>query len=170
MREYLISVMSAGIVTGIIKLLFSDKSSESIGKYIRLLSSILMICVLAAPLGGIIKGLSEFKPEDYSIELPDFEKMSDEYDAYIIENARRSLGDQLCSMIFERTGIKPDTCRIEFSVEKKEEKINVKVSSVLIACDRKIEGIEEYVSELTGCAKENVVFSVIRKERGNINE
>ncbi len=164
MKEYIISIMTSGAVIGIIGLMFSGKSYDGVSKYIKLLSSLVMICVFFSPIADMTKYMAQFSFDDYRTELPDFEKIADDYDSYIIEDARNRLSSELCGMIFDKTGIMPDTCRIEFIVEKREEITEVKIDSVLIAIESNIAGLSEYVSELTGCEKDKVTISVVGKE------
>ena len=150
MKEFIFSIMCAGIASGIIGLFFEDDTE--IGKYVKL---VLSLCFVAEIIPGTAKIFSmQELPEGIFKEYDEnvFEDIEKSYDEYIIENARTEMCTALKSRIFQKIGISPDSIGIQFSVEENEDKIIVEVSSVTIkisdACDTG--ELSSYVRELTG--------------------
>ena len=150
MKEFILTVVTAGIASGVIGLFFEDDAE--IGKYIRL---VLSVCFLSAVIpGGInlvssIFGDGGFHPETGSFDSENCEHI---YEEYVIECAKQSLEDELCKKIFENTGIKAQDVNIQFNVTRTEETTDVDISeiTVLIPSGDGHGSVSEIVKELCG--------------------
>lgn len=71
MEAYLISLLSAASVAALIGLLTPDGTGGGIARHMRLLISLVLICLLLSPLQGAIDALVGFANGDYT--LPDID-------------------------------------------------------------------------------------------------
>lgn len=158
MKEYILTVTSAGIFCGVIGLFFDGKNDGGLSKYIRMLCSLTLICVIAAPLFSI------GKDHELSIDFPteltdiDLDAIRDEYDVYVIEQARLSLCDTVSQRIFEKTGIMPTMVDIQFNVEQNRDKTEVSIDAARITVTETTPTLSAYVTELLGIAPEIIVI------------
>lgn len=132
MREFLFTLVCAGVASGIICLLFED--DKELIKYIKVVIS---LCVAASLVPSATNLLGKIKT-DINVDIPFEENVTDygeKYREYVIENARIKLCAELERNIFEKTGIKVNGCDIQFSVEKTQDKIYVDVKGVTVTLD-----------------------------------
>lgn len=151
MKEYIMSLVCAAIASGIIGLVF--QGNETLGKYARLSLS---VCLIASLIPASVSGFEKLKnqiPNTENIYKNDvyLSEITDSYDRYIIEDARQKMCSKLKLLIFEKSGIMPDSVRIEFNTSVNEEQIDVSIKSVEVFSSELSENqeIKEYVYQLT---------------------
>ena len=132
MREFVITLLCAGVSSGVIGLFFEDDAE--IMKYIKVVLSLCIAASIIPSVFGMLGKLplEDILPEEDGVVLEEFQQR---YDNYVIENARKELAIKLKREIFEKTGINVPSCNIQFSVEEKEEKLYVDIASVEIEID-----------------------------------
>lgn len=157
MKEYILTVTCAGVFCGTIGILFDKKGNAGISEHIRTLCSLCLICVICAPLFSFRK--SENFSIDFSKELTDadLDAVLQEYDTYVIEQARDSLCDRVTQRIFEKIGIMPLAVDIQFNVEKSRDKTEVSIRAATITVTETAPTLSAYVSELLGITPEIIV-------------
>lgn len=130
MKDFIISVLCAGVASGIIGIFFEDDAE--IGKYVKL---VLSLCVAAAIIPGSAALFARMElPEGIFSdgEEPDFAEIEKSYDRYVIEKARTEMCEKLETIIFQKTGIMPQSADIQFSITENKEKTEVEVSAVTV--------------------------------------
>ncbi len=161
MREFVITLVCAGVSSGVIGLFFEDDAE--IMKYIKV---VLSLCIAASIIPSVYGMLGKLPLEDI---LPEedgaaFEEFQQNYDNYVIENARKELALTLKREIFEKTGINVPYCNIQFSEEEKEEKLYLDIASVEIELD--LDSHEHAVSECVYSLVGIYPEFLIRKQNG----
>lgn len=155
MREYLETIAAAGIAAGLAGMLFEGKENESIARYVKLVCSLCLVCVIALPAIRFLSHPAFPELETLSeTEAMDCRAIRNTYDRYVIEQARLSMEETVKNRIFEKTGIMPYGVDIEFSVIETSDKTEVSVKSVTVTTKGDWDGLSAYVYGLTGCRPE----------------
>lgn len=160
MKEYIMSLICAAVASGIMGLVF--KGSGPLEKYARLSLS---VCLIACVIPSGVKDFERLKNEIPDTQDQNHEYLSEianSYDKYVIEDTRKKMCSQLKMLIFEKSGIMPDSVSIEFNTDIKEDGIDVWVKSVHIVSSalKDNEEIKKYVYELTK------VYPTIKEKSG----
>ena len=149
MREFVMTLVCAGVGSGAIGLFFEDDAE--IKKYIKVVLSLCITASLITSVVGMV-GKTPFESEILEEDGSAFEEFLQKYDGYVIENARNELAETLKREIFEKTGINVHSCNIQFSVEEKEEKlyVDVAVAEIEIETEADKNAVSECVYGLIG--------------------
>jgi hypothetical protein len=153
MREYLLNIVFVALVAGVTQMLAPASSKSGIGKYVKFLSDLCVLCALTLPISDMYSHIGEIK--DYVIEIFDSEvDYYDEYKGIFQENLDDLTKDELCSKI---SGL----VREKFGISEGDVKVNVifsgeKLKTVEIflggaAILKNPYEIESYVSSLLKC-------------------
>lgn len=155
MRSYLLSVFLISIALSILSILAPEGEKGGLTRHLRLLTSLLLVCVLVAPLGTLLERLRGWAEGNPS--LPGFEEASKEgyqnelQDAldsasrdYFTQSLTRTLekefsiatGQVRCKVFWEEGGNAP-------------QRVTVILSGAAIWKDP--EAIEAFVTSLLGC-------------------
>ena len=151
MREYIFSIIGASLIAAVITLFLPE--GREISKYVKLLVSLAVICVIANPFGNSSGKLeiSEF----FSSLIPEQSVGGEEkYYGVLTDIGERELEKKLQTLICEKFSISADD--IEITVEAHEENGVLTLDRVAVGLYRAAVlknpyEIEEYVSELVGC-------------------
>jgi len=147
MRDFVISMMCAGVASGVIGMFFDG---DTMGKHIK---TVLSICIVSMLLVCGTRFFGKVKlsvPDFYKAENVDLTVKS--YEDFVIENTRAEMCATLKRMIFEKSGITPDGVDIQFSINSNDTKTIVDVATVTIYSQKLCGNSEilEYVYGLTG--------------------
>lgn len=151
MEEYIMSLVCAAIAAGVLGLVF--QGNQTLGKYARLSLS---LCLIASLMPASAEGIGNLRnqlPETGNLyENTEYlSEITDSYDRYIIEDARIKMCHELKMLIFEKSGIMPDSVRIEFNTSEKDGHIDVSIKKVEVISSSLSENYEiaDYVYQLT---------------------
>lgn len=133
MKEFVLTLVSAGIASGIIGLFFED--DKEIMKYIKV---VLALCLTASIVSSSVSLVYKIRNIEISSEseIADIGVFRQKYSEYVIEDAREKLCDKLEKVIIEKTGIKPEAINIQFVVEQKEDNFFVDIKSIEIILEK----------------------------------
>ena len=155
MREYIFSIIGASLIAAVITLFLPE--GKDISKYVKLLVSLAVICVIVNPFENASGGLTI--SEWFSALIPNVEESAaqDKYYGVLTDIGERELEKRLEDLICEKFSIGADD--IEITVEAHEENGTLTLDRVAVGLYRAAVlkdpyEIEEYVSELVGCACE----------------
>ena len=155
MRSYLLSVFLIALALSLISILSPEGEKGGIAKHIRLLTSLLLVCVLVAPLDDLIRGLKE-KAEE-GITLPGLEdSLKEDYQnqmQQLLDDSSRNYFVQSLTRTLEEEFAIPTgqiRCRVSWS-ENGSTPIKVTVILSGNAIWKDPAPIEEYVTALLGC-------------------
>ena len=151
MKEYLLSLIIVSLAIALVGL-FAPNATTS---HVKLICSLIFICVLAAPLPQFLKKLPELSAEILDISSqPDAENEYDEIMSDALENASKTyLAQALTSLLEERFSIPAGEvrCVIQWKSEETAEPQKVTVILSGSAIWKNPDQIESLVTELLGC-------------------
>lgn len=159
MKSYLYALLLVALATALVGILSPDREKGGMGKHLRLLSSLLLICVLIAPLKSGIASLLEWSRGEISIpglETPDPEVDRLQFQEQLDDATR----EYVCQMLTQ-------TIEQEFSIPTGEARcmirwdgdtptlVTVVLSGSAIWKDPEV--IENYVSALLDCPCQSAI-------------
>lgn len=162
--EYLIHVVSA-VVAGTLAELLPPDGEEGSGRMLKLLVSLLILCVIALPLLELLSGAPDAllgQIEDYFDALEeDGQTVYDEYAAQTMEYIRAESADQaeieLAALLASHFDISRENIQVEITLSSGEEGISLKKVTVLLSGSAVFAdpyAIEEYLAVLFGSETE----------------
>ena len=157
MKAYFLSVAAAALIAAICSVLVPSGEGGGIAKHVKLLTSLLLVCVLIAPLGDLIELLPGAVSGDMTFPWEDTEGGTDE------ENLQDRL-DEVSTTYF--TALLTETLEREFAIEAGDLRCAIQWEGegeqmrptrvTLLLSGRAIwkdpEAMEAFVTELLGCA------------------
>ena len=159
MKSYLYALLLVALATALVGILSPDGEKGGMGKHLRLLSSLLLICVLIAPLKSGIASLLEWSRGE--IRIPGLEEPDPEADRLQfqeqLDNASREYICQMLTQTLEQEFSIPSgevRCMIQWDGETPT-LVTVVLSGSAIWKDPEI--IEEYVSTLLDCPCQSAI-------------
>lgn len=154
MREYIFSIIGASVIAAVVTLFLPE--GKEISKYVKLLVSLAVICVIVNPFGNSA-GRLEIS-EWFSSLIPEQSEDGEEkYYGVLTEIGERELEKKLCALVCEKFSIAEGD--IEITAEAHEENGVLTLDRIAVGLYRAAVlkdpyEIEAYVSELVGCACE----------------
>lgn len=152
MTAYLLSVLGASFAVALVNLL----APESSAGHLRFLSSLLLVCVLIAPLPSAIEGL-----EGITGELTDrndgdnrHEESEELLEEALNSASRTYFAQTLTRMLADRFEISEENLRCAIRWEEDGEQSRPSRVTVILSGDaiwENPDGIEQFVSALLGC-------------------
>lgn len=157
MEAYIISLLSASLAIALVSILSPDGTGGGIAKHVRLLSSLVLICILIAPLGKSLKALQELANGELSIpgvNAPNENDAQDRLQITIDEASKRYALQSLTRLLEQEFAIDTGDVRCvavwaEQDGNATPTRITVLLSGSAIWKDPK--KIEAFVTNLLGC-------------------
>lgn len=157
LQSYLVTLLAASFITALIRILSQNKEGSDISKYIKLLTSLFLVCVLIVPLQSVVEKLQSFRnntAEIPGIELPEENAYRNQLEA-ALDQASTTYFTQMLTQMLE-TQFSVETGELRCTVQWKQEngtlspvRVTVILSGKAIWKDPK--QIEAFVSDLLGC-------------------
>ena len=151
MQEYLLSLLIVSIAIALVQLLAPNATAS----HVKLICSLIFICVLASPLPQFLKKLPELSKEILNItNQPSSDNEYEEIMNDALENASKTyLAQALTSLLVERFSIPAGEvrCAIQWSGDGTAEPQKVTVILSGSAIWKNPDPIEAAVTELLGC-------------------
>ncbi len=134
MSAYLTAVLACAAVTALANLLAPE--SDKLGKYIKYISGLTALCVIASPLLSL-KDQSFSLPEPNTAETGATETGGYGYDMEeaVLKEAERMLGEEIKSCFLTELGIKAEDADVKVELDGGDP-ANVKVRSVTVTLRR----------------------------------
>lgn len=159
MKSYLYALLLVALATALVGILSPDGEKGGMGKHLRLLSSLLLICVLIAPLKSGISYLLEWSRGE--IPIPGLKEPDPEGDRLQfqeqMDNASREYVCQMLTQDLEQEFSIPTgdvRCMIQWNGDTPT-LVTVVLSGSAIWKDPEV--IEEYVSALLDCPCQSAI-------------
>ncbi len=156
MKAYLMGLLLASLAAALVGILTPEGERGGIGKHMRLLTSLFLICVLIVPLKGAIEGIRSFLSGEWSLpgneaENPDYadrveEALDAASEAYFVQ--------MLVQTLTEEFSISPDDVRCTVSWEKENEAFRPREVRIILsgrAIWQDPRKLEEFTENLLGC-------------------
>ena len=151
MKTYLLSLFAASLVIALVSILAPSNAT----KYIKLISSLFFLCILAAPLPKLLDTLPDFFYEVTGDQEKD--QMDESYQEkadQLLEGASKTyVAQMLTELLEQRFSIPTGEVRCVIQWEESEKAKPQKVTVILSgsAIWKNPETIEKTVTELLGC-------------------
>ncbi len=154
MKSYLISLLGAALLAAAIGILTPEGTSGGIGKHVRLITSLVILCVIALPLPRALARLRELPSEiggwesggETSFEARSHDALDEASRAYFAQSLTAHLAEKFS---LNQTDL---TCAIRWEQNDEESKpLNVTLILSGGARWRDPHELEQYVSDLLGC-------------------
>ena len=154
MKAYLISLLGAAFLAAMIGILTPEGSNGGIGKYVRLLSVLTIVCVIALPLPRAIADLRG-RLTDLTDPSSNEKNAFDARSETLLDHASRAyFASSLTAHLVERFSLRSDeiTCAIRWK-EVDGEALPESITLILSGSARWHDPheLETYVTDLLGC-------------------
>ncbi len=150
MKAYLFTITAAAMAAALVGLLSPERFSKSI----RLLSSLMLVCVLILPIKDGIHALLSWDPANW--EAPketalDAEELREQFENATASASRTYVAQALGETLAQKFSLEPGTvrCRLEWKQNKTVTRVTVLLSGSSIWKDP--HEIEEFTEALLGC-------------------
>lgn len=156
MSGYLLSVIAAALIVGVIGALVPSGEGDGLKKCVCFIGALCVLCLLISPLGQLRERLDSIGESIGSFF--DREAAEREYEAqyreYLLSFGADSITLALREHICERFDISSENCHIRVETGEREgelcvTQVTVVLSGVALFCDP--HEIEDYIGELFGC-------------------
>ena len=152
MVVYFTSVLGAALTVAVVNLL----APESYAKIIRLISSLLLICVLISPLPSAIKKLADLPDqlEDLSNSASESSPYKEQMEEALNQSSRAYFAQALTQMLEARFEISTGEVRVVIRWTEQDDSTRPERVTVILSGSAKWKNpseIEEFVSGLLGC-------------------
>lgn len=157
MKDYIITLISVSIVCGIVHILTPAGVGDGIRKHVKLISSLCVLCIMIAPIGGFIQSLEN---SEFNIlgEYGESNTLEDRYDKIYNDMISVYSAEQIskkCEEILrERFSLKEDDVKVMIYFSEEENEPVISKSAVILytgAIGKDPREISECVSELIKC-------------------
>ncbi len=152
MKHYLITVAAGALLATLVNLLAPQGEKGGIARFVRLFTSLFLICLLASPLSGAAQALEKLFQFDFTFT----EDKQEEYDSQLQELLDSASKDYVTQMLKkqleERFLISPG--QVEVILEWKEEGSRPTKATVILkeaAIWKNPRELQAFVEELLGC-------------------
>ena len=156
MGDYLMSVIGAALISGVITAALPDNGGGgAVKKYVGFIASLCVLCITIAPATNALDTLSEFFDGglDGWIEKSEADYKNDYYaylKSYGKENAEEGIRELICSEF----SIDREECHISAEVSEENGELRLDRIRVMLSGSAVFKNpyrIEEYLSDLFGC-------------------
>ncbi len=155
MREYLMSVIGAALLVGVIGMMVPTSAGEGLKRYVGLLGSLCVLCILIAPAAEVLEALSGLSRG----RLPEWleksgEEYSQKYSDFLLSVGKENIEEGIVALLGEQFGIPESEVSVTAEVRERDRELEVvRVTVVLTGRSvlRDPYAIEAYISSLLGC-------------------
>jgi len=159
MNAYFLSLLGAALLAALIGVLAPSGNSASLGKTLRLLTIFVLVCVIAAPLPGLIAKL-----KDLPSLAPETERQSDfqEQAKTALDSASRVyFARALTTHLEHKFGIAQGEIRCAVTWAEADEEVKPESVTLILSGSAKWKNpheLETYVSDLLGCPCSSAIY------------
>lgn len=154
MREYLLNVIGAALMVGVIGVLVP---ADGLKKYVVFIGSLCILGILLSPLTSLANFLVNIGSDGiYGIadSLNDEKKYDEKYCEYMSGLGREAIADEICRLLCENFSIPDGECHVGVTFSGEGEKVALGRVTVILSgrsVFRDPYEIEDYLSRLLGC-------------------
>ncbi|MBQ9079790.1 MAG: stage III sporulation protein AF [Clostridia bacterium] len=157
MREYLMNVIGASLLVGVISILAPEGEGGGLRRYVSFIGALCVLALLISPLGELISylgGLSEDSFDALTGESEARENYENRYNEYLLSLGKENVAVGVIQLLEERFDIPSDECHVKVSAEERDGELYIENVTVILSGKslfRNPYEIEKYISELLGC-------------------
>ena len=158
MRNYLIALLSASLLSALIAILSPSGEKGGTEKHMRLISSLFLICVLISPAKSALKGLEELIGGEIVPTLPDYKDQpsyEDQMEQALGDASTAYFTEMLTQMLEKRFEITPGEVRCIVVWSEEDGATTPKQVTVVLsgkAIWKNPQDMEAFVEGLLGCS------------------
>lgn len=153
MREYLMSIITAALIVGLVGALVPE--GGDLHRYVTFAGSLCVLILLISPITRVLGFVGELT--DGGIDLP-LENSTEQYEEqflqYITSLGNESIATELAGMICERFDIAEQECHVKVDTYEAQGEMAIGRVTVILsgkAIFRDPYEIEQYITDLIGC-------------------
>lgn len=155
MREYLMSVIGAALIAGVISTLVPGGNGEGLKKYVNLIVALCVLCVLLAPVGSLLGYLDGAAEGDFDDWLGGAETDFDgRYRDTLLKVGKENIESGVKTILAEKFGIPESECVVTATVTQADGELELLALEITLSGRSVLKdpyAIEKYISELLGC-------------------
>ncbi|HHT53921.1 MAG TPA: hypothetical protein GX011_03175 [Clostridiales bacterium] len=155
MREYLMSVIGAALLVGVVGMIIPAGAGEGLKRHVGLVGSLCVLCILISPATKVLGTLSEFSEGGWSGWFEESgEEYSRKYSDFLLSVGKENIERGIVALLGEKFGIPESECSVTAEVRERDGELEVvRVTVVLTGKSvlRDPYAIEAYISGLLGC-------------------
>ena len=155
MREYLMSLIMAALIVGLIGALVPEGEGGGLRKYVTFAGCLCVLLLLISPITRVLGFVSELSDGDFDISL---DKQTDQYEEqfkqYIMSLGEDSISAELVGVICEKFDISEQECHVKVDTYDAQGEMAIGRVTVILsgkAIFRDPYEIEQYITGLLGC-------------------
>lgn len=156
MGDYLMSVIGAALISGVITAVLPDNGGGgAVKKYVGFIASLCVLCITVAPAMNAIDTLADFFDGglDGWIEKSEVDYKTDYY-AYLTSYGRENAEEGIRELICREFSIDLENCHVSAEVSEENGELRLDRIKVILSGEAILENpykMEGYLSELFGC-------------------
>lgn len=155
MREYLMSVIGAALIAGVISVIVPTGNGEGLKKYVTLIGSLCVLCVLLSPLTSVLEFMSDLSDGDIAEWFNESEKeYSGKYYEFLMSVGKDNVEDGISVLLFDTFGIPENESSVIAVVSERDGELIIVSVSITLTGKSVLKdpyAIEKYISTLLGC-------------------
>lgn len=156
MGEYLISVIGASLVGGVITAALPDSGGGgALKKYVGFIASLCVLCIIIAPAVRTLDAVSEFFGGGLDGWLCEYEQSyEDEYYGYLVSYGRENAEDGVRELICREFSIDSEDCHVSTDVSESNGVLRLDRIRVMLSGSAIFKNpyeIEKYLTEIFEC-------------------
>lgn len=155
MREYLMSLIMAALIVGLIGVLVPEGDGGGLRRYVTFVGCLCVLILLISPITRVLGFVGELSDGGFDIS---FDKQRDEYDErfkqYIMSLGEESITAELTDIICEKFDISEQECHVKVDTYDAQGQMAIGCVTVILsgkAIFRDPYEIEQYITDLLGC-------------------
>jgi len=156
MGEYLISVIGASLIGGVITAALPDSGGGgALKKYVGFIASLCVLCIIIAPATKVLDAVSEFFGGGIDGRIEEYEQSyEEEYNGYLASYGRENAEEGIRELICEEFSIDPEDCHVSAEVSENDGKLQLDRIRVILSGSAIFKNpyeIEEYLTDIFEC-------------------
>lgn len=164
MKEYFSSMIAVSALMGVIEAL--APSSERLGKYIRAIGLVILLCIAISPLSDLLGDIQGGVLEDLRDEIGSRNDLTEEYrdrlNKYLNDYSLSLARDELYEILERQFSIPREECEIRIDTQMTDSGVRASYVQILLSGDsifRNPYDIEEHIGGLLSCKCEALIRS-----------
>ncbi len=155
MREYLMSVIGAALIAGVISIAVPSGSGEGLKKYVTLIGSLCVLCILLSPVTEVLGLMSKIADGGFSGWFENTEEeYGSKYNEFLLSVGRDNVEDGITALLNDQFGIPENECSVSAQVEERSGELVIVRVDIILSGKSVLKdpyAIEKYISKLLDC-------------------
>ena len=120
MREYLMSVIGAALLVGVLGMILPSGAGEGLKKHVGLVGLLCVLCILISPATRVLDTLSELSEGNFSGWFEESgEEYSQKYSDFLMSVGKENIEKGIVALLGEKFGIPESECSVIAEVRER---------------------------------------------------